>query len=98
MPTAAAMRAAKAIHKGYDELLPSVNLIGDLADIIDQATGLPEVVDLFAVGPTPLPEFIHWVACRFVTVHGDSPNVDYVLSLRKRAEAAETALAKLEGP
>lgn len=98
MPTQAAIRAAKAIFKRYAGLRPtSTRFVNDLAEIIDQATGLPEVVALFAVGPTPLPGFIDWVADRFVHVHGDSPNVDYVLSLRKRAEAAEAALAKIEG-
>jgi len=36
-------------------------------------------------GPTPLPEFLNWIADRLVHVHGESPNVDYVLSLRQRA-------------
>ncbi len=28
-------------------------------------------------------EFLHWVADRLVLIHGESPNVDFVLKLRK---------------
>ena len=40
-------------------------------------------------GPeTNLEDFLDWTADRLVFLHGESPNVDYVLSLRKRAETA----------
>jgi hypothetical protein len=40
-------------------------------------------------GPqTNLEDFLDWIADRLVFIHGESPNVDYVLSLRKRAETA----------
>jgi hypothetical protein len=42
--------------------------------------------------PTPHPEFLRWIADRLVNVHGENPNVDYVLSLRQRADAFERAL------
>lgn len=38
------------------------------------------------------PDFLNWVADRLVSVHGESPNVDFVLSLRERAEAMRVAL------
>lgn len=43
-------------------------------------------------GPTPGPEFLDWIADRLVHVYGESPNVDFVLSLRERSAAARAAL------
>lgn len=37
---------------------------------------------------TPNTDFFDWLADRLVEVYGESPNVDFVLSLRKRAEEA----------
>lgn len=34
-------------------------------------------------------EFLHWVASRFVAVHGEHPNVDFVLRLRNMADDAQ---------
>lgn len=42
-------------------------------------------------GPSDGPDFLEWIADRLVHVHGESPNVDYVLSLRDRAAAIRTA-------
>lgn len=36
--------------------------------------------------PTPHPEFLEWIANRIVNVYRENPNVDFVLSLRARAE------------
>lgn len=41
------------------------------------------------------PDFLEWVADRLVTVHGESPNVDFVLCLRRRASLARAALKKV---
>jgi hypothetical protein len=43
------------------------------------------------------PEFLNWVADRLVNVHGENPNVDYVLALRRRAAKARAAIDKAEG-
>ena len=42
--------------------------------------------DLEHTGPTPLAEFLAWVADRLVYVHGDQHNVDFVYRLRRMAE------------
>lgn len=45
------------------------------------------------------PDLMEWVAERFIFVHNESPHVDYVLSLRRRAEklrkASEVARAAI---
>ncbi len=43
------------------------------------------------------PDFLDWIAERLIHVHGESPHVDYVLSLRERAKAGRAALAKATG-
>ena len=40
------------------------------------------------------PDFLEWIADRLVHVHGENPNVDYVLTLRDRAKAGRAAIAK----
>lgn len=42
------------------------------------------------------PDFLEWIADRLVHVYGESPNVDFVLSLRERADRARSALARNE--
>lgn len=44
-----------------------------------------------------LPEFLEWVADRLVHVHGESPNVDFVLTCQDRAKLLRAAIAKAEG-
>jgi hypothetical protein len=39
------------------------------------------------------PDFLDWVADRMVSVYRESPNVDFVLSLRDRAKSGREALA-----
>lgn len=41
---------------------------------------------------TPMPKFLRFIADRLVNVYGESPNVDFVLSLRERADAIEKAI------
>ena len=43
------------------------------------------------------PDFLDWIADRLVKVHGENPNVDYVLSLRERAKAGRAAISKAKG-
>ena len=40
------------------------------------------------------PDFLDWIADRLVHIHGESENVDFVLSLRQRASAGRAAIAK----
>lgn len=40
------------------------------------------------------PDFLDWVADRLVHFYGESPNVDFVLSLRERAAAGRAALER----
>lgn len=43
-----------------------------------------------------LPDFMDWIAARLIRF-GDSPNVDFVLTLRERANLLRAAIAKAEG-
>lgn len=43
------------------------------------------------------PDFLDWIADRLVHVYGESPNVDFVLSLRLRAATGAAAIAKATG-
>jgi hypothetical protein len=62
-------------------------LIGGLAP--EPARRLVEAMDGVEDGP----RFLAWIADRLVNVYGESPNVDFVLSLRARASALRSALA-----
>lgn len=42
--------------------------------------------------PTPGPTFFRWIADRMVDVYKEPDNVDFVVSLRKRADDMESAL------
>lgn len=58
----------------------------------------PDLAEAIAYGPTlELPDFLEWIADRLVNVHGESPNVDFVLSLRERAKRCRAALSKARG-
>lgn len=43
------------------------------------------------------PDFLEWIADRLVHIHGESPNVDFVLALRRKAARARAAIAKAKG-
>lgn len=43
------------------------------------------------------PDMLEWIADRLVSVHGESPFVDFVVSLRDRANAMRKAIAKAKG-
>lgn len=42
------------------------------------------------------PDFLDWVADRLIN-HGDNPNSDFILCLRRRADKARAAIKKTEG-
>jgi hypothetical protein len=41
------------------------------------------------------PVFLNWVADRFVNIHDESENVDFVMRLRHEARKAQTLMANL---
>jgi hypothetical protein len=43
------------------------------------------------------PDFLDWLADRLVRQYDESPNVDFVLSLRARAAAGRAAIAAARG-
>lgn len=43
----------------------------------------------------PRPEFLEWVADRLANVYGDDPNMNFILTLRMKANAGRKALASL---
>jgi hypothetical protein len=56
---------------------------------------IPELIAAQTMGvQINTPDFLDWIADRLVNVHGESPNVDYVMSLRDRAKAGRDAIAK----
>lgn len=44
------------------------------------------------------PDFLDWIADRLIHVHGEHPNMDYILSLRTRAVAGRYAITKATQP
>lgn len=63
------------------------------ARLISAAPELLEAHDPEQTGP----DFLDWIADRLVNVYGESPNIDFVLSLRKRAEMSRAAILKATG-
>lgn len=58
----------------------------------------PDLLQTLLMGQTmQTPEFLHWIADRLVYVHGEHKNADFVVSLRKRAEAMTAAINKALG-
>lgn len=45
----------------------------------------------------PGPDFLEWLACRLVSVYGESENVSHVHALRRKAEKMRSAIAKAKG-
>jgi hypothetical protein len=43
------------------------------------------------------PDFLDWLADRIVEVYGESPNVDFVLTLKRKAAKARAAILKATG-
>lgn len=65
-----------------------------LADEVLRAAA-PELLDAQTMGvEVNTPDFLDWMAERLIHVYGESPNIDFVLSLRERAKAGRAAIAK----
>ena len=57
-----------------------------------------ELLAFLRSGPqNNLPDFLDLIAGRLVHVHGENASVDYVVSLRDRAEAARVLMADISG-
>lgn len=57
----------------------------------------PELLDCLTMGQSlNTPDFLMWLADRLVNVYGENPNMDFVLSIRERANAMQAVLKKLE--
>ena len=74
------------IHHHYDPVVKEAN-----KRLIAAAPELLEAHEPDLLGPY----FLDWVADRMVHVYGESENVDFVLALRRRAEKARNAIAKV---
>lgn len=58
----------------------------------------PELLEALTMGAQiNTPDFLDWIADRLVHVYGESPHIDFVISLRERAKAARAAIAKATG-
>lgn len=58
----------------------------------------PDLLAAWTMGSqADTPTMLDWVADRLVHVYGESPNIDFVLTLRERAAAGRAAVAKAEG-
>lgn len=62
-------------------------------EIVRRCNGWPGLVAACGAGSPPLPEFLRWVADRFVSVLHVHPNTDFVLALREHADRLAAALA-----
>lgn len=71
------------------------DLIADNMALTKQRNELLAVQAMGAGMDTP--DFLDWMAARLVTVYGESPSVDFVVSLRARASAGRAAVAKVKG-
>ena len=80
--------------EGFDE--QGSELFREAAKSIEeQALVISELVEAIDKGAqVNTPEMMEWVADRLVFVYGESPNVDFVQSLRIRAERLRSALSK----
>jgi len=58
----------------------------------------PDLLECQTMGQTVnTPDFLEWLADRLVYRYGESPNIDFVLSLRERAKAGRLAMNKALG-
>jgi hypothetical protein len=76
--------------------------IGGVADLLQHANKMRQDVDSLMQTQTMgsdmnTPDFMDWLAARLVTVYGESPSADFVVSLRARASAGRAAIAKVKG-
>jgi hypothetical protein len=53
-----------------------------------------EMAGALKIGEITTPDFLNWVADRFIHVYGENPNMDFIHCLRSRAAAGRSALAK----
>jgi len=72
----------------YEDEEANARLISAAPDLLEAQTMGVEV---------STPDFLDWIASRLVNHYGESPNVDFVLSLRDRASAGRAAIAKATG-
>lgn len=77
--------------------------LGDIAEVYhgDDAHLIAAAPDLLACqtmgAQVNTPDFLDWVADRLIDVYGESPSIDFVQSLRRRATAGREAIAKATG-
>lgn len=58
----------------------------EMRDAARLIAAAPTLIKCLTMGATmQTPEFLEWLADRLVTVYGEDPGVDFVLSLRDRA-------------
>lgn len=81
------VKRLRAMGNGYAE--PMIGDYDEAADVIEAYEVI--ISDFFRVinmgSNCSTPDMIDWVADRLVNIYGESPNVDFVLSLRNRAKA-----------
>jgi plasmid stabilization system protein ParE len=53
-----------------------------------------EMGEALKIGEITTPDFLDWVADRFIHVYGETPNMDFIHCLRSRSAAGRSALAK----
>ncbi len=58
----------------------------------------PDLLSCLTMGAElDTPDMLDWIADRLVAVHGENPHIDFVVSLRDRANAMRAAIAKAKG-
>lgn len=88
------IEAGKGFHNGDDENGFCISGCMSLANarLIAAAPCLLAAHEADRDGP----DFLDWVAARLIR-QGDNPNSDFILCLRRRAQAARAAIAKARG-
>lgn len=71
-----------------DQAIANMHLIAAAPDLLESQTMGIQL---------NTPDFLDWIAERLVNVYGESPHVDFVVSLKDRASAGRAAIAKALG-
>lgn len=82
------------VGDGCDVCNPAKALEYARETIDEQAALIEEMGEALKIGEITTPDFLDWVADRFIHVYGENPNMDFIHCLRSRSAAGRIALAK----
>lgn len=94
--------AIREFPRGQDIIAADGSLIASCNVFAEEEAALlaaaPELLRAQTFGASVnTPDFLDWLADRLVNIYNESPNVDFVISLRERAAWGRAAIAKATG-